>query len=244
MLTSLQSSPTAARVAPFVCFVVLTALQGKLGPDSHFYLYTLKTFLGAWMVWAVRKSVPELKVAWTMPAILTGVGVFVLWVGLDGLYPSLSKLGGMLSKLYGMVFGSPSEKSSKEVATAFSWNPFQYYSQQPGLAWFYFLVRSIGVAVVVPPIEELFYRSFLYRSVVRPDFEAHPLSLFAAKGFWVTCLVFGFVHQEWLPGILCAMAYQGLVLRRGDLGEAVVAHGVTNALLAVWVYTKGAWHFW
>jgi CAAX prenyl protease-like protein len=62
--------------------------------------------------------------------------------------------------------------------------------------------------------------------------------------FVVTSLVFGLEHHEWLAGILCGFAYQGLVIWKGRLGDAVTAHGITNFLLGVWVLWRGAWQFW
>jgi CAAX prenyl protease-like protein len=62
--------------------------------------------------------------------------------------------------------------------------------------------------------------------------------------FLVTALAFGFSHNEWLAGIVCAMVYQGLVIRKNRLGDAMTAHAITNFLLGVWVVWKGAWNFW
>jgi CAAX prenyl protease-like protein len=98
---------------------------------------------------------------------------------------------------------------------------------------------------VVPPLEEVFYRSFLYRYFVRLNFLEMPLNRFHPTSFIVTSLVFGLLHYEWLPGILCGMAYQWLVLRKNRLGDAMTAHAITNFLLGVWVVWKGgaAWKF-
>jgi CAAX prenyl protease-like protein len=62
--------------------------------------------------------------------------------------------------------------------------------------------------------------------------------------FVVTSVIFGFVHFEWLAGILCGMSYQWLVLRKGRLGDAMLAHGITNFLLGLYIVIKGDWHFW
>lgn len=228
MILPLLKSPVGARALPFLVFVLLTAMQGLLGSGSQYWIYVVKTFLGAWMILSVRKAIPELRWSFSPVAILTGIGVFGLWVGLEGLYPHLSQL---FSKA---PIAAPTQ----------AWNPHAYFGQGSLLAWSVIVVRCVGVTLVVPPIEEAFYRSLLYRAIERSDFLSMPLSQFAAKGFFVTSLVFGLSHREWLPGILCGMAYQFLVLRRGHLGEAMAAHAVTNALLAGYVLWKGAWQFW
>jgi len=96
----------------------------------------------------------------------------------------------------------------------------------------------------VPMIEEVFYRSFLYRFMIQPQFLQVPLRRFDLRAFLLAGAVFGISHYEWLPGILCALAFQGLVCRKDRLGDAITAHGVTNFLLALWVVARGAYRFW
>ena len=93
-------------------------------------------------------------------------------------------------------------------------------------------------------MEEVFFRSFLYRYIAKPEFLTVPLGQFLWTPFIVTSVLFGFEHREWLAGILCGFAYQGLVCRKKRLGDAIVAHGITNFLLGVWVIHRGAWQFW
>ena len=215
-----EGSPEYARIAPFVIFVVLTALQGQLGKGSEYWLYLLKTVVGAWLIWEMRPFVTEMrwKVSWE--AVVVGVAVFAVWVGLDGHYPRLSELGE-------------------------GWNPFKQYGAGSATAWMYVMVRIGGSSLVVPPLEEVFYRSFLYRMFVKTDFRAMPLSQFHGLSFVVTSAIFGFMHPDrWLAGILCGLAYQWLVIRKGRLGDAMTAHAVTNFLLGLWVVWKGAWNFW
>jgi len=49
---ALNRSPLVARVAPYVIFVALTALQGKLGEGSQYWVYLTKTAIGAVLIWA------------------------------------------------------------------------------------------------------------------------------------------------------------------------------------------------
>ena len=61
----------------------------------------------------------------------------------------------------------------------------------------------------------------------------------------ITSIAFGLVHpQQWLAGILCGFAYQGLVCWKKRLGDAMTAHAITNLLLGLWVIWKNAWNFW
>jgi CAAX prenyl protease-like protein len=129
------------------------------------------------------------------------------------------------------------------VTPAPQWNPLLHFGNSVA-GWFFITVRLLGSSIVVPPLEEVFYRSFLYRWITRPDFGSVPLGHFHWKAFLITALMFGFAHNEWLAAILCAGIYQGLVCQKKRLGDAIVAHAITNFLLGAWVVWKGAWHFW
>ena len=152
-----QSSPEYPRVAPFAIFVVLTFMQGWFGEDSKYWLYLVKTLVGAWLVWEMRPFVEEMRWKISWEAVVVGIAIFVAWVGLDDLYPRLSKL---------------------EEAAA--WNPHKQFGAGSAMAWFYIAVRIAGSSIVVPPLEEVFYRSFLYRYLVKIDFRSMPLNRFHA----------------------------------------------------------------
>jgi CAAX prenyl protease-like protein len=130
------------------------------------------------------------------------------------------------------------------AAEVMPWNPQLQFGAGAALAWFFIAVRIIGSSLVVPALEEVFFRSFLYRYIVKPDFQTVPLGQFAALPFFLTAAVFAFEHEQWLAGLFCGFAYQGLVLWKKRLGDAIVAHAITNFLLGLWVVGKGAWQFW
>jgi CAAX protease family protein len=215
----LKRSPDLARIGPFAVFVLLTALQGQLGEGSQYWVYIFKTGVGAWLVWETRAYVLELRWAWSWEAIGVGVAIFVVWVGLDGLYPRLVHLGA-------------------------GWNPAKQYG--PGaLASFCIAGRIAGSSLVVPPLEEVFYRSFMYRYFVKGDFLSVPIGEYHPLSFFGTSILFGLMHPDrWLAGIICGVAYQWLVVRKKRLGDAMLAHGLTNLLLGLWVAWKGQWNFW
>ena len=215
----LQSSPVAARVAPFAIFLALTFCQGRFGEASRYWFYVAKTVIGLWMVWVMRPVVTEMRWAFSWEAVVVGVLVCVMWVGINDYYPKFGKPGA-------------------------GWNPHAQFGQNSGLAWLVIAVRIFGSTIVVPPLEEVFYRSFLYRYIIKADFQTVPQGTFHWLAFLVTSVIFGVSHYEWLAGILCGFAYQGLVCWKKRLGDAITAHAITNLLLAIWVVWKGAWNFW
>ena len=220
-----QASAIYARFAPFFIFCVITTAGGMLGGDSKFWLYALKVLVGAWLVWEMRPFVQEMRWAISLEAVVVGIAVFAIWVGLDPYYP-------MNTLVFSDTKGS-------------IWNPFERFGAGGALAWTLICIRIAGMTFVVPPLEEVFYRSFLYRYFVRINFLQMPLTKFHPTSFIVTSVIFGMLHYEWLAGVLCGMAYQWLVLRKGRLGDAMTAHAITNFLLGVWVVWKGGptWKF-
>ena len=215
----LRSSPALARVVPFAIFLGLTACQGQLGEASRYWFYLAKTVAGAWLIWSVWPVVTEMRWVVSWEAVVVGALVFAMWVGLDGHYPKLGRAG-------------------------VPWNPRAQFAGNPAMAWFFIAVRLAGSTLVVPPLEEMFYRSFVYRYIIKTDFESVPLGRFQLLAFVAASVLFGVEHSEWLAGILCGFAFQGLVCWKGRLGDAMTAHALTNLLLGLWVVWKGAWNFW
>lgn len=233
LLDDVRQSPVLARVIPFVVFLVLTSAQGWFGEAGRYWIYLAKTLVGAWMLWELRGVLSEMKWAWSWEAGVVGVLVFVIWVGLDPFYPGQDVLWHRLG------FG-------KDPATdpVKPWNPFEHFGAGSLLAWFFVVVRMAGSSLVVPPLEEVFYRSFLYRYLISPEFDRVALNRWHWVSLSLTCLVFAFTHQQWLAGILCGIAYQWLVIRKNRLGDAMTAHAITNLLLGLWVVFRGDWKFW
>ena len=227
-----ERSPLWPRVVPFLVFILLTFCQNQFGEAGRYWLYVAKSVVGAWLIWEMRPFVAELKLNFTWEAVVVGVGVIVMWVGIDSFYPGLTALGEKLGL-------------SKPPATPpLPWNPHLQFGEGSVLAWLVIAARILGSSLVVPVLEEVFYRSFLYRYVAKPDFQSIPLSFFGWTPFLLTAVIFGVSHEQWLAGILCGFAFQGLVIWKGRLGDAIVAHGIANLVLGLWVVSKGAWNFW
>ncbi|MDR3455807.1 MAG: CAAX prenyl protease-related protein [Verrucomicrobiae bacterium] len=228
----LSVSPAVARAVPFLIFVALTVAQGKFGPASAYWFYFAKTFVGLWLIYEMWPLVAEMRWAFSWEAVAVGVGVFAVWVGISSGWTTQASLWFKLGLSHAPATAAP------------VWNPNEQFGQGSALAWLFVVTRIVGSTLIVPPLEEVFYRSFVYRYIARVDFLSVPLNRFLPWPFLATALVFGFSHNEWLAGILCGAAYQGLVIRKNRLGDAMTAHALTNFLLGLWVVWKGAWNFW
>jgi CAAX prenyl protease-like protein len=216
----MRASPIYARVAPFVIFILLTASQSMFGEAGKYWIYLGKTLVGAWLIWEMRALVPEMRWEVSTEAIAVGVAVCIMWIGIDGFYSHMGSSD------------SP------------PWNPRAQFGEHSTLAMVFIWGRVLGSTFVVPPLEEVFFRSFLYRYFVRTDFEKMPFSRFHPTSFIVTSTIFGFEHSQWFAGILCGFAYQWLAISKNRLGDAIAAHAITNFLLGLWVIGRGAWQFW
>jgi hypothetical protein len=102
----------------------------------------------------------------------------------------------------------------------------------------------MGAVVVVPLMEDLFWRAFLIRWLVNEDFKGVAVGTFTWLSFAVTVALFGAEHSEWLAGLICGALYNWLYYKRRDVFSCVVAHAVSNAALAAWVLARGDWKFW
>lgn len=234
MLDLVKKSPIWARVVPFAVFLLITGMfQSGEGETSRYWWYLVKTLVGAWLVWECRHAVAEMKWAFSWEAVVVGVGVFVMWVGIDPFYPKQDAL------MFKLGFGKDPAAETPVV-----WNPFGAFGAGSAMAWLFVVVRTVGSTALVPMLEEVFYRSFLYRYMISPEFEKVPLNRFHGVSMALTCGIFAFTHHQWLAGILCGLAYQGLVLRKNRLGDAMTAHAITNLLLAIWVVAREDWKFW
>ena len=218
----LERSPIHARVVPYVLILVLTFVQDEFAGPGRYWLYLFKMLIGAWCIWEMRSLVPEMRWAVSWEAVAVGILVFVIWVGLDPYYPKFDFL---------VKGGNP-------------WNPFKQFGPGSATGFFFVVVRTLGSAIVVPPIEEAFFRSFLYRYFVRLDFTSMPFNRLHWLSLFVTALLFGFAHYQWLAGILCGLAFQTLVLRKNRLGDAMTAHAITNFLLGIYIVWQDKWNFW
>ena len=228
----LSRSPATARVAPFVIFVLLTAAQGKFGPASAYWFYLAKTLVGLWLIIEIRPLVAEMRWAFSWEAVVVGVGIFAIWVGISGEWTTQNSLWVKLG-----ISHAP------KIPPAM-WNPNDQFGSGSALAWLFIVTRTLGSAFIVPPLEEVFYRSFVYRYIANQNFLEVPLNRFLPVPFLATAAVFGLSHNEWLAGIICGAAYQWLVLRKNRLGDAMTAHAITNFLLGAWIVWRGAWNFW
>lgn len=229
---ALFSRPAVARTAPFlayILFIVLGDLLERTGiaADNLRWLYALRIGVVLALLAYFWRDYDELHAltvgnkhrAGFVPAaiavsIVTGIIVLVLWINLTDSW---------------MVVG-----------TAAGFDP----RTGGQLDWLLTAIRIFGAAAVVPVMEELFWRSFLLRWIVAPDFRNVDPAQVTLKSLAITVVLFGFEHNLWLAGIVAGAAYSALYVRYRTLWMPILSHAVTNLLLGIWVVRTGSWQFW
>jgi CAAX prenyl protease-like protein len=139
------------------------------------------------------------------------------------------------------------------LANHFAWfkpdpdafNPFATF-KSPAVTYAFIAVRIASAVLVVPVMEELFWRDYLWRQILAPnDFKLAGVGEFDWTPFLVVPLVFATVHGAWWPtAIVWALMIGGLLVYTKSLGACIIAHSVTNLLLAVYVLKEHAWYLW
>lgn len=226
----LMNAPAAAHVAqapdtqssatpwllPFVSILAVGMLTTAVSADME-WLYPLRFIAAAAVLWAFRAGYRSLdwSFTWFGPAI--GVLVFVLWMAVDYFIKSPH------------TDAMPMALAAAPATQRISWIAF----------------RALAAIVTVPIAEELAFRGYLIRRIVSADFEALPMTTFTWISLGVSSLAFGMLHGHlWFAGSLAGLIYAWAMLRRGRIGEAVIAHATTNALIAASVLFFHRWHLW
>jgi CAAX protease family protein len=97
----------------------------------------------------------------------------------------------------------------------------------------------------VPIVEELFWRAWFMRWLINISFTRVPLGTYTAFSFWTTALLFASEHGPyWDVGLLTGIVYNFWMIRTKSVGDCVLMHAVTNALLSGYVLTTGQWQYW
>ncbi len=116
----------------------------------------------------------------------------------------------------------------------------------PVAYWSTVFFRFLRLVVVVPLVEEIFWRGFLLRYLISEDFEEVPLGKFSWLSFSVVSLAFCFSHSapDRVAALITGMLYNCVVYRTKSLTSCIVAHALTNLLLGLWIMKTRQWGFW
>ncbi len=193
-----------------------------LEEKSFLFFYPVKTVAVAAAILFLGSRYIELRwrdlfrFSYTSLSILAGLVVFGLWIHMDWSFAT---------------FGKPA-----------GYNPT--IIEDSVMRTFLVVSRIAGASLVVPVMEELFWRSFLIRYIVNPNFMEMPIGRFTWFSFVLTVILFGFEHNLWLAGMMAGAAYNLLLYYTKSIPQCITAHAVTNLCLGLYVLNTGSWNFW
>ncbi|MGB0910428.1 MAG: CAAX prenyl protease-related protein [Nitrospirales bacterium] len=218
------------RILPFAVymgFIALSSLLALLFPVNdqsqvgELWLYPVKILIVGGLLVFFWSKFDELKsplvMSWTEGLSVIGIGVlvYVLWVRMDWSWAMQGE--------------------------ATEYNPFK---DAGNMGILLAGIRIFGASVVVPVMEELFWRSFLIRWVIDNRFNVVPIGAFTIGSFTATVVLFGLEHNLWLAGMMAGALYNLLLYQTRRLWPCILAHGLTNFLLGIHVLLTEEWQWW
>jgi uncharacterized protein len=212
---SYQKSSCIPYIFPFALFAVCIYV-GLLFNISQRFMYPVKTVLVASsLIYFWNAYKQEIRFSFSWLPVISGILVFFIWVVFEGMYPQIGHS---------------------------EFNPYDYASGYG--VYFIITFRLIGATLVVPLMEELFWRSFALRFAIKSDFKSVPLGQFSWFSFIFISILFGLEHERWLVGIFAGMVYSGTLYRSKNLFDPILSHTITNFLLGMYVLLTHQWSFW
>jgi hypothetical protein len=177
------------------------------------------------VLWFVARPVIDLRVRHVAATLGIGVAVFVVWIAPDLLIPGYRHFWLFNNAITGKAATSLSKSSTLNA---------------PVLA-----LRMFRAVVIVPIVEELFWRAWLMRWLIDNDFQKVPLGKYTAQSFWLVAVLFASEHGSyWDVGLAAGIIYNWWMVRTRSLGDLILAHAVTNFALSAYVITAGKWEYW
>jgi uncharacterized protein len=221
--SSLMNHPAVPYVLPFAVFILLLGIQSWI-PLPQKVEFGLRIVILSVVLWYSRRVV-DLGVSHVVGTVAVGLGVFVLWIAPDLLFAGYRQHW----LFHNFVTGSAGSSLRAGVAG------------DPGAL----ALRSLRAILIVPIVEELFWRGWLMRYLIRTDFLKVPLGAYSAAAFWTVALLFAAEHGPyWDVGLLAGIVYNWWMCRTKRLGDLIWAHAITNAALCAYVLLTHKWEYW
>jgi len=212
------------RAAPFAAFILLLAATPLLeGLVEARWLVVGRGFAAAallaffWHAYDELRAPPRTSPAAGLLSVGAGVALAVAWLALDADWMRIGTEG------HGHFVPVRADGSLDPLLVA---------------------LRLLGFVLVVPVMEELFWRSFLMRWIERRDFLAVDPRTVGATALVLSSAVFALEHREWLAGLVAGLVFGVIYQRTGNLRACVVSHCTTNLTIAGWVLATRDWSLW
>ena len=217
-------NPALAYVVPFGVFLALLGIGPLLQPIGRWEA-PLRVIILLAVLWAFSRDALDLRVTHWAGSIAMGAGVFAVWIAPDVLIPGYRDHWIFQNAVMGRLHSSiPPDLLGDDMVL---------------------LLRCFRAIILVPIIEELFWRAWLMRWIINPDFRLVKLGTYSVKAMWITALLFASEHGPyWEVGLAAGLLYNWWMVRARSLGDCILAHVVTNGALSFYVMHTGKWEYW
>lgn len=211
-------------VLPFAVFLALLGL-GSVWPLKGVADQVARIAVMATVLLWVSRPVLDFRVRYWTGTLLVGGLIFVLWIAPDLLFPNYR---------HSLVFNNPVVGSASSSLS-------EAVRHEPAVLF----LRSFRASIVVPIVEELFWRGWLMRWMIAADFRRIPLGSYTGLSFWVVAVLFASEHGPyWDVGLVAGVVFNLWMIRTRSLGDLMLAHAITNACLSAYVIAAGKWEYW
>jgi exosortase E/protease (VPEID-CTERM system) len=207
-------NPTATYMMPLLAVLIAGIVSHAFASDFD-WLYPLRLVAGVAMLAFYRRGLAKIDWRWSWRGPAVGVLIFAVWIVAAWLLLPPTTCPVILASTSALYRG----------------------------VWI--TSRIVTSVLVVPIVEELAYRGFLMRRLISRRFELVAYRSVNWLALCVSASAFGLPHGVmWLPATVAGLAYGFVLIRRGRIGEAVIAHATTNLLIAAAVLGWNQWQLW
>ena len=215
---------TLAYVGPFAVFMAFLVAGPYLAPLGR-WEFPLRVLVLAGAIWYFSRRVLSFRCVAPVQSILLGLAVFALWVGPDALFPGYRNhwlfQNGMMGQLKTSIAGQ--------------------FLDDPMVLFF----RTARAVLIVPIVEELFWRAWMMRWLIKPEFEQVALGTYDLRACLITAALFASEHGPfWEVGLICGLLWSWWMVRTKSLGDMILTHAVANLGLSLYTISTKQWQYW
>jgi uncharacterized protein len=219
-----------AYTLPFAVFMAFLALNSAVASlfhssdrlllsDPQYWIFPLQTAICAALLLVFWKVYPLLGFdGWALGA-LAGILAFILWISPQA------------------FFGAPYRTKGFEPTI---------FRDSTALYALTVMSRFARLVIVVPLVEEIFWRGFLMRYLISEKFTSVAFGTFRPFSFFAAAVLFMFVHSsaDWIPALAAGLLLNGVAVLTKSLWACIVAHAVANLGLGIYIMATEQWGFW